>query len=167
MVSRGQKGRKLPIPQKMRIRSWKIAQRYHFWPQTLYCHSFNPFKGTLGVKMCSLGVKWRSKWQNLLIQKNNLSPEIWYCHSFSINHKFWSLLGHTGHQMGVRKGQKLSIALIITHKSCKFTRVDGFSWETWCYHIFNRILPFFEPFLGHSRDQEGLKIAKISPSFCK
>ena len=41
--------------------------------------------------------------------------------------KFDSFWRHPGRQMGVQKGQKLPMALIITHKSCKFARVDNFS----------------------------------------
>ena len=36
----GQKDQKFPDPLKMTPRSWKLAQRYNFWSQILYCHSF-------------------------------------------------------------------------------------------------------------------------------
>ena len=74
---------------------------------------------------------------------------------------FWNTLGLNG----FRKGQKLSISLIITHKSYKFARLDNFTWKFRCCYIFKRMLIFFT-FLGQSRDQMGLKMVKICPSSC-
>ena len=74
---------------------------------------------------------------------------------------FWNTLGLNG----FRKGQKLSISLIMTHKSYKFARLDNFTWKFRCCYIFKRMLIFFT-FLGQSRDQMGLKMVKICPSSC-
>ena len=94
-----------------------------------------------------MGIKWskiihlsKTSPPGRLAQRSNFSPYIWYCYSFRKKYNsspFWS-------NLGVKKGKKLPILLIITHKSRKFARVDNFSWEIRCCNIFKRILQFFD-----------------------
>ena len=147
-----QKCQKLPIPLKMTLRSWKFAQRYNFWSQILYYYSFKT------------NHKFWPFWENRRGQKGSKiahffksnPSEAAYLHREIISHQIFDLIlqiknlepfwGHPGRQMGVQKGQKLPIALIITHKSFKFALVDNFSWQIWCWYTFNRILQFFDFF---------------------
>ena len=139
----------------MAPRTWKFAQRYNIWWQILYYRLFRinrkswPFLGHPRAqkrsKIAHFSKSNPPEVTNLHRQINSYQIFDTITHLGQIKNSdlFW---GHPEHQMLVQKGQKLPIALVKTHKSCKFTHVDNFSWEIWYCHTFNRILQSFDLF---------------------
>ena len=98
---------------------------------------FGDPSGQIGVKKGQLptSLKIHPPRSCKFVNRGNLSWEIWYCHLFKTNCKFWLFLGQPGGQMVVTKVKKCQTCwknpIKIEHLH---RQMDIFSWKNrWCY----------------------------------
>ena len=158
-------GQNLPISNKVITRSWHFTYRnnvpWGIWLWHLFL-SNDKFWTVLGHPRG----QWGTKGQKLFIplkvtprtwkfeQRYKLWSQIFYCHSFTTNHNFWTFLGYPSGQ----KGSK--IAHFFKSNS---PEAANFHRENISHQRFDTVthlgqMKSFDPFWGHPRHQIKLSI---------